>query len=64
MVNRLTNVVNCYEYDAFGNMVESKEEVYNPFRYVGEQYDMATDQYYLWQDSRTLSLQGLPKNMG
>ena len=40
-------VVNRYQYDAFGNIVESKENVHNRFKYAGEQYDQVTGQYYL-----------------
>ena len=40
-------VLNHYEYDAFGNTVSCKEQVENCFRYMGEQYDPLTGQYYL-----------------
>jgi RHS repeat-associated protein len=40
-------VVNSYKYDAFGNIVEAKEQVHNRFKYAGEQYDQVTGQYYL-----------------
>lgn len=40
-------VVNRYQYDAFGNTVEAVEKVQNRFRYAGEQYDGVTGQYYL-----------------
>jgi len=40
-------VVNRYQYDAFGNIVEAKENVHNRFKYAGEQYDQVTGQYYL-----------------
>lgn len=40
-------VLNHYEYDAFGNTVSCEEQVYNRFRYTGEQYDPLTGQYYL-----------------
>lgn len=39
--------MNRYQYDAFGNTVEAVEKVQNRFRYVGEQYDQVTGQYYL-----------------
>ena len=40
-------VLNHYEYDAFGNTVSCEEQVHNRFRYTGEQYDPLTGQYYL-----------------
>ena len=40
-------VLNQYEYDAFGNLIKSQEEVNNRFLYVGQQYDDVTMQYYL-----------------
>lgn len=40
-------VLNHYEYDAFGNTVSCEEQVYNRFRYTGEQYNPLTGQYYL-----------------
>ena len=41
------NVLNQYEYDAFGNLIKVQEEVTNRFLYVGQQYDAITMQYYL-----------------
>ncbi|NLP15178.1 MAG: RHS repeat-associated core domain-containing protein, partial [Clostridium sp.] len=41
------NVVNSYKYDAFGNIVEAKEQIPNRFRYAREQFDPITGQYYL-----------------
>ena len=32
-------VLNHYEYDAFGNTVSCEEQVHNRFRYTGEQYE-------------------------
>lgn len=40
-------ILNHYTYDAFGNTVECKETVHNRFRYLGEQHDPVTQQYYL-----------------
>jgi RHS repeat-associated protein len=40
-------MVNSYRYDAFGNIVESREKVHNRFKYAGEQFDAVTGQYYL-----------------
>ena len=39
-------ILNHYEYDAFGNTISCKEQVENRFRYMGEQYDPLTGQYY------------------
>ena len=38
---------NCYIYDAFGNVLESRENVRNRILYTGQQYDQETGQYYL-----------------
>ena len=38
---------NCYIYDAFGNVLESRENVKNRILYTGQQYDQETGQYYL-----------------
>lgn len=38
---------NIYQYDAFGNLLENKEEVANRILYTGQQYDQETGQYYL-----------------
>lgn len=50
-VTKLTHangsIVNSYRYDAFGNSLQSDEQVHNRFRYSGEQYDDVTNQYYL-----------------
>jgi RHS repeat-associated protein len=47
LVDAKGTVVNSYKYDAFGNIVEAKEQVHNRFKYAGEQYDQVTGQYYL-----------------
>ncbi|AGX44480.1 RHS repeat-associated protein [Clostridium saccharobutylicum] len=41
------NVKNEYYYDAFGHVLESKEEVHNRITYTGQQFDGITGQYYL-----------------
>lgn len=41
------NVQNSYQYDAFGNVLESVKQVSNSFLYTGQQYDELTTQYYL-----------------
>ena len=40
-------VLNRYSYDAWGNITEKEEAVENRFRFVGEQYDSISRQYYL-----------------
>ena len=41
------NIKNEYWYDAFGNVLESREEVHNKITYTGQQFDNTTQQYYL-----------------
>lgn len=41
------NVSKTYEYDSFGNEVNSDKKDDNPFRYCGEYYDKETDTIYL-----------------
>jgi RHS repeat-associated protein len=38
---------NNYQYDEWGNILESNETVNNPFKYAGEVYDQETELYYL-----------------
>ncbi|OOM79262.1 tRNA3(Ser)-specific nuclease WapA precursor [Clostridium puniceum] len=40
-------VKNEYYHDAFGNVLDSKEEVHNRITYTGQQFDGITGQYYL-----------------
>ena len=40
-------ILNRYTYDAFGNTTDCEETVSNRFRYLGEQHDPVTQQYYL-----------------
>ena len=40
-------IFNRYTYDAFGNTIDCEETVSNRFRYLGEQHDPVTRQYYL-----------------
>lgn len=40
-------VKNEYYYDAFGNVLDSKEEIHNRITYTGQQFDSITQQYYL-----------------
>jgi RHS repeat-associated protein len=41
------NIRNEYYYDAFGCVLESKEQVHNRITYTGQQFDGITGQYYL-----------------
>lgn len=47
IVNDNGEVLNSYEYDAFGNTSNYTEKIQNRFQYAGEQYDKVTGQYYL-----------------
>ncbi|GFI05056.1 protein RhsC [Lachnospiraceae bacterium] len=40
-------VENYYSYDAFGNVLEKKEDIQSRILYTGQQYDQETNQYYL-----------------
>ena len=40
-------VLNRYEYDAWGNVTEQEEAVPNRFKFTGQQFDSVTQQYYL-----------------
>lgn len=40
-------IENVYEYESFGNTIHAEENIYNPFRYTGQQYDSLTGLYYL-----------------
>ena len=42
-----TNVLNHYEYDAWGDVTVCEEKIENRFRFNGQQYDPVTQQYYL-----------------
>ena len=42
-----TDVLNRYEYDAWGNAEVCEEQVANRFRFNGQQYDPVSRQYYL-----------------
>ena len=41
------NILNRYEYDAWGNLTLEEEQVSNRLKYTGEQFDAITQQYYL-----------------
>ncbi|MBU3218386.1 RHS repeat-associated core domain-containing protein, partial [Clostridium estertheticum] len=40
-------IKNEYCYDAFGNVLDSREDVHNRITYTGQQFDGITNQYYL-----------------
>ena len=40
-------ILNWYQYDAFGNVIDCEEKIENRFRYCGQQWDRLTEQYYL-----------------
>jgi len=40
-------VLNRYEYDAWGNVTEQEESIPNRFKFTGQQLDPVTQQYYL-----------------
>ncbi|WP_250278723.1 EndoU domain-containing protein [[Clostridium] colinum] len=42
-----SKILNEYEYDAWGNVVEEKETIKNRFKFNGQQLDPITTQYYL-----------------
>ena len=41
------DILNCYEYDAWGNLTLCEETVENRFKFNGQQYDPISQQYYL-----------------
>src|SRR3989337_2706736 len=47
LTNSSGQVVNTYEYDPWGKVLSSNEQVSNPYRYAGYRYDETTGLYYL-----------------
>ena len=47
ITNNSADIANEYYYDAFGNILESTEDVHNRITYTGQQFDSYTQQYYL-----------------
>lgn len=47
IVDNTGQVLNNYNYDAFGNITSQVEEINNKFKYAGEQLDNITGLYYL-----------------
>ena len=42
IINNSADVANEYYYDAFGNILESTEDVHNRITYTGQQFDNYT----------------------
>ncbi len=56
LTNSTGAVVNTYEYDAFGNVVNQTGTVVNPYLYAGYRYDKETGLFYLqarYYDAKT-----------
>ena len=47
ITGRNATIHNSYQYDAFGNNLETAGQLQNRIRYTGQQYDEVTGQYYL-----------------
>src|SRR3990172_2084974 len=47
LTNTSGQIVNTYEYDPWGKVLSSNEQVSNPYRYAGYRYDETTGLYYL-----------------
>jgi RHS repeat-associated protein len=47
IVSENEKCINHYDYEAFGDMLESQEVIHNRIKYTGEQHDNLTNQYYL-----------------
>lgn len=47
LVDKSGKVIKTYEYDSFGNELNSDKDDDNPFRYSGEYYDKETETIYL-----------------
>ena len=47
ITGRNGKIHNSYQYDIFGNELETAGQFPNRIRYTGQQYDDATGQYYL-----------------
>ena len=47
ITNSSADIANEYYYDAFGNILESTEDIHNRITYTGQQFDGTTQQYYL-----------------
>ena len=47
VVGENEEILNHYEYDAWGNLTVCEEKVHNRFKFNGQQYDPISQQYYL-----------------
>ena len=47
ITDKYGNIKNDYWYDAFGNVIDSNQEVHNRIAYTGQQFDSITQKYYL-----------------
>ena len=47
VVDENEEILNHYEYDAWGNLTVCEEKVHNRFKFNGQQYDPISQQYYL-----------------
>ncbi len=47
IIDENQKVRNEYYYDAFGNVLDSREEAHNRITYTAQQFDEITQQYYL-----------------
>ena len=47
VVDENEEILNHYEYDAWGNLTTCEENVHNRFKFNGQQYDPISQQYYL-----------------
>ncbi len=43
----MEKIKNTYNYDAFGNIIDSTQQISNRYTYAGEQYDKISGHYYL-----------------
>ena len=46
-VEQAGEILNRYEYDAWGNLITCEERVENRFQFTGQQFDPVSQQYYL-----------------
>ncbi len=47
ILNENGNIVNSYNYDEWGNILNQTEQISNPIKYAGEYYDEESGLYYL-----------------
>ncbi len=47
IVDENGNIVNSYNYDEWGNILNQTEQISNPIKYAGEYYDEESGLYYL-----------------